>query len=404
MLKMKKAARMIAGLAVCLSATLSAQVKMVERPLPLDGKLTGNGWEGVPKQTEFTLTKSPDKAKPAAQTEFRVAADAVSLYLSVLCHENKMEKLSKSTDPTSLWISDSVEIFFSPTGQSDEFYQFVVSAGKLRYTMFYGEAGVIRPDPYLPFWDSKVFYGKDYWLVQLRIPFSAFYMTRNVKWSSNWLLNIARTRTPVRESSSWSLLKGGFLEPRSFRKFTGFPQRNPAQDVQISKVEPVIRTYTDGIYAGPLNLTIDANRAAAGKYELSIEEPDGKSSVHEILLKSGLHQIVVPKVEYLKKAPGKTNLKLTLKSKKTGAVFGRSYPVDIVYQPIGITLTSPGYKRNFYPGQDYSMIRGELKLNLSEEQRKNAEVKLSISGDGLEEKTQSFKADGDTVTDRKSVV
>jgi len=307
-------------------------------------------------------------------------------------------ELKKTENPAGLWGSDLVEIFLSPTGQPDEYYQFAATAGNLRYNMFYGESGVIRPDPYSPFWESKVFYGKDYWQVQVRIPFSAFYMTRNSRWSDNWLLNIARTRMTVREFSTWSPLRIGFHQPQDFRKFTGFPKRNPAQDVLIAKAEPVIRTFIDGVYAGPLKLTVEANRAAAGKYELSVQEPDGKSSVHEITLKGGLHKVVVPKVEYLKKALGKTDLTLTLKSKKTGSVFGRSYPVDIVYQPIGITLTSPGYKRNFYPGQDYSMIRGELKLNLSEEQRKNAEVKLSISGDGLEEKTQSFKADGDTVT------
>ncbi|MBQ6596716.1 MAG: hypothetical protein IJH79_04105, partial [Lentisphaeria bacterium] len=195
----------------------------------------------------------------------------------------------------------------------------------------------------------------------------------------------------------WSPLTSGFHQPHGFRKFTGFPKRNPAQDVLIAKAEPVIRTFTDGVYSGPLNLTIDANPAAAGKYSLNVEEPDGKSSVHEITLKGGLHKIVVPKVEYLKKVLGKTNLKLTLKAEMTGFVFGRSYPVDIVYQPIRINLTAPGYKRNFYPGQDYSAIRGELKLNLSPEQQKNAEVRLSVSGGGLAEKTQTFKADRDAL-------
>ena len=390
----------VMGLAVFLSLTLSAQVKVVNGPIPLDGNFSKGVWQDVPEQSGFALLKRTGKTNPGTQTAFKVAADADNLYLNIRCYENRMDELKKTDNPSGLWGSDLVEIFLCPSGQPDEYYQFVATAGNLHFNMFYGEAGVITPDPYSPFWESKVFYGKDHWQVQIRIPFSAFYMTRNVKWSSSWLVNIARTRRTVLELSTWSPLTSGFHQSQAFRKLTGFPKRNPAQDVMIAKAEPVIRTFTDGIYSGPLELTIDANPAAAGKYSLSVEEPGGKSSVHEITLKGGLHKIVVPKVEYLKKTLGKTQLKLTLKAEMTGFVFGRSYPVDIVYQPIRIDLTAPGYKRNFYPGQDYSAIRGELKLNLSPEQRKKAEVKLSISGGGLAEKTQTFKADRETIAFR----
>ena len=374
-----------------------AQVKIVKVPLSLNGDPERDGWKTVPVQTGFCCLQAMGNKKPDAQTEFKVASDSDSLYLSVLCRENQMKKLRKSPDVSKLWSSDSVEIFLAPSGRSDEFYQFAVSAGNLRYSMFYGEAGVIKPDPYQPFWESKVFYGKDHWLVQLRIPFSAFYMTRNEKWRSEWLLNIARSRKPVSELSSWSLLKSGFRESQNFRKFKGFPQRDPAQDIAIKKVTPDIQNYIDGVYSGPLHLTIEANPAAAGMYELKVEEPEGKRSIHTIALKSGLNRVTLPTVEYLKKAQGKTDLKLTLKSLKNGNVAGRSYPVSIVYLPIRINLTAPGYKRNFYPGQDYSEIRGELKLRLSPKQRKIYEIRLSVSGGGLKEQTLTFKADREAI-------
>ena len=307
----------VMGLAAALSLTLSAQVKVMNQPIPLNGDYSQGVWQDVPERSSFVLLKRSGKTNPGAQTAFKVVADANNLYLNIRCYENLMNKLRKTSNPTGLWGSDLVEIFLCPSGQPDEYYQFVATAGNLHFNMFYGEAGAITPDPYSPFWESKVFYGKDHWQIQIRIPFSAFYMTRNVKWNSTWLLNIARTRTTVKEFSTWSPLTSGFHQPQGFRKLTGFPKRNPAQDVLIAKAEPVIRTFTNGVYSGPLNLTIDANPAAAGKYSLNVEEPGGKSSVHEITLKGGLHKIVVPKVEYLNKVLGKTNLKLTLKSKKT---------------------------------------------------------------------------------------
>ena len=382
---------MVAGLC------LSAQVKIVNSPLPLDGKLTENGWQDVPEQTGFSPIKAIGKAKADARTAFKVVADRDNLYMSILCHEDRMEKLRKSSDLSSLWASDAVEVFFSPTGHPDEYYQFVISAGNVRYSMFYGEAGMIRPDPYRPDWESKVFYGKDYWLIQLRIPFRSFYMTRNAKWSSDWLLNIARTRTPVRELSSWSPLQSKFLESRNFRQFKGFPRRNPAQDIYIQKAKPSIRNFSGGVYSGPLELTIEASSAATGKYELSVEEPDGKSSVHPVTLKEGINRIILPETEYLRKAQGKTNLTLSLKSLKTGTVFSRSYPVDIEYKPVRIVLQSPGYKRCFFPGQDFSKIAGELHLRLSDAQKKSASVEVTLSGDGLTKKTLKLKADRGTI-------
>ena len=385
-----------ATLLFCAALTLSAQVKIIDSALPLDGEFTENGWRDIPAQSDFTQPKASGKKLPAAQTSFKIAADKNNLYMKILCHEPKMDKLKRSPS-ANIWTTDSVEIFFCPTGHSDEYYQFAVTAGGSRYSMFYGEEGVITPDPYFPFWESKVSYGKDYWLVSLRIPFSAFYMTRNEKWNTQWRLNVARERSPIRESSSWSQLQNSFQESQNFRKVNGFPKRNPAQDILIHKAEPSITGFSNGVYSGPLELTIEANPAAAGKYELSVEEPDGQSSVHTIALKDGLNRIVLPKTTYRGKTKGKTNLKLTLKSLKSGVVTGRSYPVDIIYRPIRIAFRSPGYRRNFYPGQDHSRIAGSLHLNLSAAQRKSASVELTLSGDGLTTTTQKFQADAQDI-------
>ena len=376
-----------------ISLAVSAQVTIVKEPLPLNG----SSWQNIPEQTDFQCLQASGKSKPDAQTKFKIAADADNLYINIICYEKQMDKLRKSKDLSKLWGSDTVEIFFAPTGQADEFYQFAVSAGNLRYSMFYGESGEVKPDPYLPFWTSKTFYGKDYWQIQLQIPFSAFYMTRNAKWQSQWLFNIARTRYPVRERSSWSPLKSSFHESAGFRKIRGFPLRSAAQDIMIRKADPIIKNYTNNVYSGPLQLTVEANSAAAGKYELCVEDPAGKTSLHTITLKSALNNIILPDVGYSHKSKGRIDLKLTLKSLKDGTVSGRYYPVNIVYHPLKIDLSMPNYKRNFYPGQDHSEIRGQLKLNLSGELKKRAVIQLSVSGGGLNEKTLKLKADQENI-------
>lgn len=371
----------------------SLQITTVKEALPLDG----SSWHNIPEHTNFRCLRSSGKTTPAAGTKFQIAADQDNLYIKIQCYENKMEKLRKSVDASRLWGSDTVEIFFSPGGQPDEFYQFAVSAGNLRFSMFYGEGGAIQPDPYMPFWNSMVLYGKDHWLVLVQIPFSAFYMTRDAKWQSRWLLNVARTRYPVRERSSWSPLQSGFREAHNFLKAEGFPKRPAELDVLVKKVTPVIRKHTDGIFSGPLHLTVEANPAAAGIYELSTVGSSGKSSIHSVSLQGGLNQIVLPDVGFQNKTEGKNNLKLIFRKKDSKITFGRFYPVDIVYQPLRIKLTCPGYKQKFYPGQDHSKIRGSLDLNLSAEQRKTARIKLTVSGGGVTQKTLTFKADKEKI-------
>ena len=386
-------------LTLCAIAHLAfaAQVKLVDSPLPLDGKVTGNGWQEVPEQSGFRCLKRTGKISPKAQTFFRIAADPDNLYMSILCKEDQMEKLRKNDGASLLWTSDTVEIFLSPSGHPDDFYQFAVSAGKIRYSMYYEEAGAIRPDPYLPEWDAEVFYGKDHWLIQLRIPLRAFYMTRNADWSSTWLLNVARSRIPVPESSSWSPLQSSFQEPRNFRKVTGFPIRKPAQDLAIRDVKPSIVDFSDGIYSGPLALTVEANPAAAGEYEITVEEPEGKSTRYSVTLKGGVNRLVLPKAEFLRKTPGRTDLKVILKARNSGESFARSFPVEIVYEPARIVLSRPCYKKNFYPGQDHSTIAGEVHLRLSAAQKKRATAELAVSGDGVTQKTLKFKADREII-------
>ncbi|MBR4666389.1 MAG: hypothetical protein IKO93_21155, partial [Lentisphaeria bacterium] len=56
--------------------SLSAQVRIINAPLPLSGDPDAAGWKNVPEQSDFKLLKSSGKTKPAVQTSFKVAADA----------------------------------------------------------------------------------------------------------------------------------------------------------------------------------------------------------------------------------------------------------------------------------------------------------------------------------------
>ena len=66
----------VIALSAILGLTLSAQVKLVNGPIPLDGGYSEGVWKDVPEQTPFILLKRMGKTQPDAQTAFKVAADA----------------------------------------------------------------------------------------------------------------------------------------------------------------------------------------------------------------------------------------------------------------------------------------------------------------------------------------
>ena len=86
----------VIALSAILGLTLSAQVKLVNGPIPLDGGYSEGVWKDVPEQTPFILLKRMGKTQPDAQTAFKVAADADNLYLNIRCSEKLMGKLKKT--------------------------------------------------------------------------------------------------------------------------------------------------------------------------------------------------------------------------------------------------------------------------------------------------------------------
>ncbi len=365
---------------------VSAQVAPLNGKLTIDGKLDEAAWQSAPVQTGFKKLARENNITPGAQTEFRILADRENIYIGVRCQEPETGKIQHN----SLWDSDAVEVFLSPSGHSDEFYQFVVTAANRRYTMFYAEAGVIRPDIYLPVWDSKTFIGPDFWSAEIRIPLSALYMTSARKWSTDWKFNISRTRNPVHEQTTWSPLGSSFHESANFKTVKGFPVRAKDEDIYIKNVVPVISNLNAGVYFGSAEITVEAGPGAAGNYQMTCRLPNGKTFQQQVALKEGANLIKLPNLEFAE--TGNMLLELTLK--KGAGELGRFFPVNVVYSPIELRFTTPGYRRNFYPGQDAEQIKGVITLALSPEKLKDCQVTLSIAGDGITPSEQKIKPSG----------
>ena len=352
-------------------ASTIPEVGIVKEAPKIDGRLDEKCWTVAEWNGGFSrLANSVKDRSVGAQTRFAFLADDRTLYVAVKCDEPNMDSL-KATPPRAIYTCDEVELFLCPRGDGFEFYQFVVAFDPRNGegVRYFSEGGIISPDPYGPSWKFARGELKDGWCVEIAIPFSSFYMTRNAEWRDNWKVNVARMRwTGGLVNSTWSQLERGFLEPNNFRKIKGFPKRMEADDVGITDVVAEMSGRQGGKLVGTLSFT--ATVAQRGEYEVS----SPFAATTSISLKKGDNIVRVPCVY---PSNGRHKTRIELKRKATGETYARIYPVVVDFDEIRLSLTSPEYRDNFYPGQDASCVRGRVQCALA------GEVVVTLEGPGF---------------------
>ena len=360
------------------------ETKLYEKNcITIDGKLDEPVWESVQAHCGFKALKCKGGEPGEVDTIFRIIPCKDRIYVGIKCIEPNMDRVIERKTKGFKWGTDSIELFLAPTGDSFDFYQFLVTAGGHTSTQFYSEGGTIHPDPYAPNWKYATYTGEDYWSVEIELPLSAFYMTPNAGWSEKWLINISRTRPgDAVRFYTWGDLVSGFLEPANFPALEGFPVRAAEDDIRISSATAAINDKTNDGLVGVMTIKVtnpvDAEFVFSSKY----------ADTTDVALKAGENEICVP---CFFSEDGRRSVDLQLTRKSDGAVFKRWYPVAVVYEPIKLQLTLPEFRGNFYPGQDYTKVVGKVIARKP--------VTLTLEGPTLSTKTVTPDAEGNFVID-----
>ena len=389
----------IVGLGICfwMGLALSAadlEVFNVQKgSIKLDGRLTEPAWKKAQKASGFRRLTNLKNKVSLRETNFSVLADDYAIYLGIKCAEKDMANFKanvKITDnPHKVWKDDVLELFFCPTGQDDVFYQFVLAAGGGKWSQYSAEKGAIKPDPFRPYWETAVFKGKDFWSVEVIIPWAAFYMTDSRKFKKEWLMNIARQHAASSSRrSTWSKLKFAFKETENFNKVGDFPIKPYKYDIFIKSAVPKVEIKKSDFYIGKTEVVVESRPKAKGDYKLRIKI-DGKEYDQKVTLKGRPIVATFKNVEF--KNLGKSWMALELLDTSGKLVTGRYYPIKVEYIPIAWMMDKPLYKKSFFPGQDPTLVKGALKLNLSPSLLKSAIVEMSIKPDQLQAQTIKVK-------------
>ena len=356
--------------------------------ITLDGRMDEPVWQEVKEHTNFKHKIINGGHRAQVQTSFKILPCEDRVYFGIKCMEPDMEYVKKVNPQLAIWTCDDVEIFLSPNNNPFDFYQFAVTFEGKSAQQFYSESGNIKPDPFAPDWKYAIHKDTDFWSVEIELPLTAFYMTSQEAWSNTWLMNVSRMRTFNKDNTHnrtvtfWCDIENKALEPKQFLPVEGFPMR-PAEDgVCITEAMVEITEETPKGYCG--TLTVRTTNPEAGEFSFASDYAEPVT----LSLNAGANEFSVP---CCFESCKRYRIPLELKRLSDGKVFKRYYPVRIAYEAIKLEFTSPEFRTNFYPGQDYSKVVGKV--------ISNKPVTLKLEGAGLETQVVTPDADGNFTFD-----
>nr|MBQ4319401.1 hypothetical protein [Clostridia bacterium] len=361
--------------------------KLYSDAVILDGKLDEAVWASAAENTGFVRIATAGGGLADVQTSFKVYSADECVYFGVKCYEPDMASVIAGHPFHDLWGCDAIELFLSPSGKSFDFYQFVVTFGGKQVANYHSEGGNIKPDPYRPFWKCAVHADEDFWSLEAAIPLTAFYMTEPDDWSSEWLVNVTRTRTAVPSKmfrSTWSKLDTSYLEPNNFRKLGGFPMRKPEDAVRIVSADVELTSAVGDGYTGVMSVKTLNPVAEKFVFATKYTEP------YETQLKVGYNDFTLP---CRFDETGRISVAMSLCRESDGKMFERYYPIKVNYEPLKVRMVLPEYRSNFYPGQDYSRVEGYVEVGAGKE------AVVTLTGPGIGTLTAVPESDGHFVFD-----
>lgn len=330
-------------------------------PPVLDGKLDDPIWRQGEWINNFTLLG--EGAKPAtAQTRFKVAFDDRNLYFGAELLEPEMDKLvAKETKRDGqVHRDDVIEFMVVPSSERLEYYHFCLNPLETQYDAELRQGGNVRTTEWNANWQAKVAKGPQAWTVEVAIPFVEMGLTGASR--GDWALNVARERQAgAQELSSVSEGRGGFHQPNLYATL-----KLPGADLgrYMWTMRPPYETsfQADGdrlSYLGKTHLTNDTGSFRFLRIRPQLVYPDGaQSSGRSISRGLDAGQSAEIAFEVPVEAQGNVQLRFVVSDRADAAdvLYLKQVPLSLIYTPLAVDITQPGYRGCIYATQDLDRI------------------------------------------------
>ncbi|MCF6175137.1 MAG: DUF4838 domain-containing protein [Victivallaceae bacterium] len=193
---------------------LDVAVPLVTQPIVLDGKLDDKVWQNLPATRNFKNNRTGKVM--AIKSWAKIFRTPAALVIGFHFDEPNMSKLAPNNTPNTIWSGDVAELYMSQTGSRMDFVQFLANPNSVKKAyIMRGDQG--KDNKWLPKWQAKGFKGKDFWSVEMRIPFKSIGITAGKLKGKTVFVNFCRERyAGINEISAWSPTMGGFAQPSKF--------------------------------------------------------------------------------------------------------------------------------------------------------------------------------------------
>ncbi|MBM3453045.1 MAG: carbohydrate binding family 9 domain-containing protein [Bacteroidetes bacterium] len=174
--------------------------KLIE-PIVLDGKLNESIWKKAKLVRDFTQMKPRPGNPSAKKTTVQIAYDDQAIYFGAVCydHPDSISKVLSLRDDFAPTL-DIFSIFLDTYNDNQNgFYFGVTSRGvqvdaKIAANDYNDQLNLV--------WNSVIHITDSAWVVEIRIPYSAFRFPK--KEVQNWGVNFSRQISRLREESTWA--------------------------------------------------------------------------------------------------------------------------------------------------------------------------------------------------------
>ncbi|HWL54993.1 MAG TPA: sugar-binding protein [Chthoniobacteraceae bacterium] len=356
---------------IAASAAIAAQKAPQSNQAPLesidrsaiivDGKLDETVYKSGQWNGHFGLLGSRTPAP--IDTSFRLLTDGDNVYLSATLPEpgEIIATHTKNGDP--VWRDDSLQLFLTCDDDQSAFYQIVINPLNAWTAIEYAQGGLVSSRDWKPRVKSAVTVEQGAWHVEMAIPIADLKINPKLP---QWQLQVGRDRVrregEGRMTSSWQPADT-LPAPASFGSLA-LPSVSFSRYAWSIQTSPASVTQTGASYAIRQNLTVKNNT----------------ESFQTITVSSFLEGGATPAAtRKLGIAPGKaetftTTIPLGERSDYTGAIEHQlalskdpdhrltsiERQVTLAYQPVALTLTTPGYRSVIFASQNLSFIEAFL--------------------------------------------
>ncbi len=197
-----------------------AIVRRTAKAPAIDGQIEPDIWGDKPTLTNFS---DDETAKPVAknvQTLVWLLYDNEKLYIAAKMLEPQMNELSATITERdgTVWLDDDIELFIDPANKKDPAEYLHIAINPLGTVSDERGAPDVSGDTA---WDCKnctvkAAKGKDFWVVEMAIPFKSLGVTKPVA-GTHWGINFARDRKAGNaEKGSWANIGPQWHQPDQF--------------------------------------------------------------------------------------------------------------------------------------------------------------------------------------------